>query len=259
MENSQATLHACATFATLAGLLPTRMLLQPATAYTPPLMELPTEEADPRSQAQAATLPGAAAEGAGEAPDGDENALSIALMVRVKAGDQDAFEQLVERHQGAVIGTVAKMLGDATEAHDVAQQVFIRVWKSAGRYQPKAKFTTWLFTITRNLVFNEMRRRKRRQEVSMEAKEEEQHKELAEDGGARPDEATLHDELLAKVEQAIQALPEKQRMAVILRRYEEMPYEDIGKILKLSLPAVKSLLFRARAQLKELLSGYLEQ
>ena len=194
-----------------------------------------------------------------EDPGAEENRRSIALMEQVKEGDADAFQSLVEMHQSAVVGTVAKMLGGASDAEDIAQQVFVRVWKSAPRYKPAAKFTTWLFTITRNLVFNEMRRRKRRQEVSMEAKEEEQHKELAEDGGARPDEATLHDELLAKVEQAIQALPEKQRMAVILRRYEEMPYEDIGKILKLSLPAVKSLLFRARAQLKELLSGYLDQ
>ena len=188
-----------------------------------------------------------------------ENLRSIALMELIKEGDADAFQTLVEMHQTAVVGTVAKMLGGASDAEDIAQQVFVRVWKSAPRYKPAAKFTTWLFTITRNLVFNEMCRRKRRQEVSMEAKEEEQHKELAEDGGARPDEATLHDELLAKVEEAIQALPEKQRMAVILRRYEEMPYEDIGKILNLSLPAVKSLLFRARTQLKELLSGYLDQ
>ena len=85
---------------------------------------------------------------------------NVALMARVKEGDERAFERLVEIHQGAVIGTVTRMLGNVEDAHDVAQQVFIRVWKSAPRYEPTAKFTTWLYTIMRNLVFNEMRRQR---------------------------------------------------------------------------------------------------
>src|SRR5210317_555488 len=99
------------------------------------------------------------------------NEKDVALMLQVKEGDMEAFETLVEIHQSAVIGTVAKMLGGASEAEDIAQQVFIRVWKSAGRYKPQAKFTTWLFTITRNLVFNESRRRKRKPTVSVEERE----------------------------------------------------------------------------------------
>ncbi len=84
-----------------------------------------------------------------------------ALMAEVARGDTVAFERLVERHQALVIGTVGRMLGSNSEVEDVAQQVFIRVWKGASRYRPTAKFTTWLLTITRNLVFNEARRRKR--------------------------------------------------------------------------------------------------
>src|ERR1700747_3849396 len=84
----------------------------------------------------------------------------IEWMRRIKEGDMDAFRLLVEAHQARVIGTISKMLASDTEAEDLAQQVFIRVWKSAQRYTTKAKFTTWLFRITRNLVFNEMRRRK---------------------------------------------------------------------------------------------------
>lgn len=197
----------------------------------------------------------------GEAVDEDQaqsNEHHVSLMLLVKDGNIRAFEELVEIHQRAVIGTVAKMLGNPDEAEDIAQQVFIRVWKSAKRYEPQAKFTTWLFTITRNLVFNEMRRRQRKPAVSINEREDDFHIETADDSSKNPDESILQRELESAIDQAIQALPEKQRMAVILRRYEEMPYEEIGEILQLSLPAVKSLLFRARTQLKESLQSYLD-
>ena len=180
-------------------------------------------------------------------------------MLRVREGDNEAFELLVELHQSAVIGTVAKMLGGASEAEDIAQQVFIRIWKSAKRYQPQAKFTTWMFTITRNLVFNETRRRKRKPTVSVEEREEESHQQVEDVHSTTPDQDVLHSELERAVDDAIQALPDKQRLAVVLRRYEEMPYDEIGRVLSMSVPAVKSLLFRARTQLKESLEKYLAE
>jgi len=186
------------------------------------------------------------------------NRESIDLMERVKEQDEEAFERLVELHQHAVIGTVAKMLSNTADAHDISQQVFIRVWKSAPRYQPTAKFTTWLFTITRNLVFNEMRRRKRRPETSLEETEEVHHVGSPDDPSRHPDAENLQSELEKAVDDAIQSLPEKQRIAVILRRYENLPYEDIAKVVDLSLPAVKSLLFRARGQLRKALTPYLD-
>jgi RNA polymerase sigma-70 factor (ECF subfamily) len=186
------------------------------------------------------------------------NERDVGLMLRVRSGDIAAFEELVEIHQGPVIGTVGKMLGGYSEAEDIAQQVFVRVWKSAERYQPQAKFTTWLFTITRNLVFNETRRRKRKPTVSVEEREEESYQVVEDVQTVSPDQNVLHAELEAAVNKAIRELPEKQRMAVVLRRYEEMPYDDIGDILSMSVPAVKSLLFRARAQLKESLNKYLD-
>lgn len=189
----------------------------------------------------------------------ERNEHHVALMLRVKEGDDAAFEELVEIHQNSVIGTVAKMLGNPSEAEDIAQQVFVRVWKSASRYQPQAKFTTWLFTITRNLVFNEVRRRKRKPAVSMEEREEDFHLMEADRSTISPDDSVLQTELEEAIDSAISNLPEKQRMAVVLRRYEEMPYEDIGKVLELTVPAVKSLLFRARTQLKEDLQKYLEE
>ena len=191
--------------------------------------------------------------------DRQSNDYHVRLMLKVKEGDIAAFEEIVEIHQSAVIGTVAKMLGGASDAEDISQQVFIRVWKSAGRYKPSAKFTTWMFTITRNLVFNEMRRRQRKPAVSMDEREEEYNLLAPDEVTQPPDQQVLENELVKAIDDAIQALPEKQRMAVILRRYEDRSYEEIADVLKLSLSAVKSLLFRARAQLKENLQGYLEE
>lgn len=188
----------------------------------------------------------------------DDDQEDVALMAKVARGDHHAFEELVMRHQHAVVGTVAKMLGNASEAEDIAQQVFLRLWKSAPRYKPSAKFTTFLFTITRNLVFNESRRRQRRKEHSLEEQEEEWHQQVSEDGASQPDDELLQREMQKAVDRAIAALPEKQRMAVVLRRYEQMPYEEISVVLKLSVSAVKSQLFRARHALREALSNYLK-
>ena len=180
----------------------------------------------------------------------------VELMRLAGGGDERAFEDLVERHQNLVIGTVAKMLGGVEGAEDIAQQVFVRVWQSAPRYRPEAKFTTWLLTIVRNLVFNESRRRRRGFFQPFEN-----------DDGSVPDfrDTTSRDaaaqleerELGEAVDAAIATLPEAQRLAIILRRFEGMPYEDIAGVLKISVPAVKSLLFRAREELRQRLKGFL--
>jgi RNA polymerase sigma-70 factor (ECF subfamily) len=188
----------------------------------------------------------------------DEGALDHALMVRIAGGDHHAFKELVERHQNAVIGTVAKMLGSASDAEDISQQVFLRIWRHARRYRPEAKFTTYLFTITRNLVFNETRRRSRKKEVSSDEREENANHLIEDSPERQPDSELLQAELQTAVDKAIAALPEAQRTAVVLRRYEQLPYEDIAVVLGLSVSAVKSLLFRARTTLRESLSGYLE-
>src|SRR5205823_11793730 len=141
------------------------------------------------------------------------------LMAEVARGGTVAFERLVERHQALVIGTVGRMLGSNSEVEDVAQQVFITVWKSAGRYRPTAKFTTWLLTITRNLVFNEVRRRKRHPGDLLNVHEGEEALALVDSAGRIPDEQLLEAELQREIDRAILALPEKQRMALVLRRY----------------------------------------
>ncbi|HYR24170.1 MAG TPA: sigma-70 family RNA polymerase sigma factor [Chthoniobacterales bacterium] len=194
-----------------------------------------------------------------EAPARSEgDAEDVRLMQLVAGGDTAAFEQLVERHQALVAGTVARMLGSNSEVEDIAQQVFMRVWKSASRYVARAKFTTWLLKITRNLVFNEMRRAKRHPHLPVQIEPETEEMPLKDEATATPDATLLQSELEEAIEKAITLLPETQRMALVLRRYEELSYEEIADVLDLSVPAVKSLLFRGRTELRERLKTYLE-
>jgi len=186
-----------------------------------------------------------------------EDAEDIRLMGLASAGDMGAFEQLVERHQRMVVGTVGRMLGTNSDAEDIAQQVFVRVWKNVKRYEPRAKFTTWLLKITRNLVFNELRRRSRHPAVPLQSETDEEERPLKDEQAVAPDAALLDHELQEAVDAAIAQLPETQRMAVILRRYEELSYEEIAEALDQSVSAVKSLLFRARTELRESLKRYL--
>ncbi|HET9418924.1 MAG TPA: sigma-70 family RNA polymerase sigma factor, partial [Chthoniobacterales bacterium] len=190
----------------------------------------------------------------GEVEDQDKE--DVRLMELVGQGEMAAFEQLIERHQALVAGTVARMLGSNSDVEDIAQQVFIRVWKSAARYTHRAKFTTWLLKITRNLVFNELRRIKRRAQVPLQPDAETEEIGLNDQSSAAPDATLLEHELQQAIEEAIMQLPETQRMALVLRRYEQLSYDEIAEVLELSVPAVKSLLFRARTELRERLSKY---
>jgi len=140
---------------------------------------------------------------------------------------------------------------------DIAQQVFIRVWKSARRYVPRAKFTTWLLKITRNLVFNELRRSKRHVHVSLQSEPGVEEPPVRDEITPPPDASLLESELRQAIEEAIIQLPDSQRMALVLRRYEQLSYEEIADVLDLSVPAVKSVLFRARTELRSRLSKYL--
>jgi RNA polymerase sigma-70 factor (ECF subfamily) len=189
----------------------------------------------------------------------EDDAEDVRLMRLVAGGDTTAFEHLVERHQALVAGTVARMLGSNSDVEDIAQQVFIRVWKSAGRYVARAKFTTWLLKITRNLVFNEMRRAKRHPHLPVQIEPEAEEVPLKDEQATAPDAMLLQTELQQAIENEITLLPDTQRMALVLRRYEELSYEEIADVLDLSVPAVKSLLFRARTELRERLKGYLER
>jgi RNA polymerase sigma-70 factor (ECF subfamily) len=185
-----------------------------------------------------------------------------ALMLRVKQGDTDAFAQLVDKYKQPVMNVVYRMLRDATEAEDVAQNVFVQVYKSADRYKIAAKFSTWLFTITRNLCLNEIRRRSRHPADSMDAPHPEHQdqplNQFEDKKGFSPPDTLLHGELEEKIEAALDALPENQRAAILLCRQNELSYEEIAKVLGCTLSATKSLIHRGRETLKERLKPYLK-
>ncbi len=183
-----------------------------------------------------------------------------ALMERIKFGDREAFEELVARFRGPIMNLVQRTLPDATEAEDLAQGVFVQIYKAAHRYEPRAKLSTWIFTIARNLCLNEIRRRSRHPAESMEAHEENEDGHYFHQFEDRkvfnPGDRTLQNELTSKIEEALAVLPEKQRTAIILCR-EGMSYDDIGEVLDASLSSVKSLIFRGRETLKKRLKPYL--
>lgn len=180
-----------------------------------------------------------------------------ALMTRIRAGDEAALRELIERHQRGVFNLIYRSIGDAWEAEDLAQRVFIQVFRSADRYEPTAKFTTWLYTITHNLIRNEYRRRQRRGAESLEAltNDEENPWQMADPAATDPGRQAAERELQERIRAAIEELPQAQRTAVILCRYEGLAYEEIAGVLGCSVAAVKSLLHRARATLKAKLRG----
>jgi RNA polymerase sigma-70 factor, ECF subfamily len=183
------------------------------------------------------------------------------LMLRVKRGDGEALATLVERYKQPVLNLVGRMLRDPAESEDVAQTVFLQVYRSAHRYQTNAKFTTWLFTIARNLCLNELRRRSRHPAESIDA----QHPEHADEPlrqfedvkTSTPPENALHNELEAKISQAIADLPENQRLALLLCRQDELSYEEMAKVLGCTVSATKSLIHRGRETIKARLKPYL--
>lgn len=184
-----------------------------------------------------------------------------ALMLRVKQGDTDAFTELVEKYKQPVMNLVYRTVHDATEAEDLAQNVFVQVFKSASRYQSTAKFSTWLFTIARNLCLNEIRRRSRHPAESLDAPHSEQEdqplRQFEDKHTFSPPERLLQGELAGKIEEALADLPENQRSAILLCRQEELSYEEIAEVLGCSVSATKSLIHRGRETLKERLKTYL--
>jgi RNA polymerase sigma-70 factor (ECF subfamily) len=184
-----------------------------------------------------------------------------ALMLRVKQGDWEAFTNLVDKYKQPLMNLVFRMLRDASAAEDLAQVVFLQVYKSADHYEVASKFSTWIFTIARNLALNEIRRRSRHPADSIDAPypdQEDQPLHQYEDKKTfSPPDSLLHGELEEKIEQALAELPENQRTAILLCRGDELSYEEIAKVLGCSLSATKSLIHRGRETLKQKLKPYL--
>jgi RNA polymerase sigma-70 factor, ECF subfamily len=189
----------------------------------------------------------------------------VRLMLEVRNDNAAAFEELMLRYQNRLVTVLDHLVGGRDQAEDLAQEVFLRVYRSRKRYVPGAKFSTWLFTIANNVAANARRSRSRRREVTLSVSDGsssggnrlEQIAQAA--SGLMPARQLDKAEMREVVRLAIEALNERQRMAVLLSKFENMSYADIAETMDMSQEAIKSLLSRARLNLKEVLEPYLER
>ena len=177
----------------------------------------------------------------------------VQLMLAFKGGDDHAFEQLMRKHYRSVINFVARFTGQPTVAEDLSQEIFMRIYRSRSRYAPKARFRTWMFTIARNVCLNEIRRISNTADRFDGGGLEEGSDPLAvaDASMTAPEDQLLAQERRRIIARAIDALPHNQRSAVLLRRFEDFSYAEIAAVLNVSQKAVKSLLSRAKVNLKQ--------
>lgn len=182
------------------------------------------------------------------------------LMKRVAKGDDEAFKLLFERHNRLAWSVIYRQLGNVAASEDLVQEAFLRVYRAAPKYEPSAKFSTWLYTVVTNLCLNYKRDRARDRLRLVGSEEDEQGNALEQLAAVEPDEHEQDDrqKRTQAVKDAIAGLPENQRMALILSRYEEKSYEEVAEILGVTVAAVKSLTSRARTTLKEKLQRWFE-
>ena len=178
--------------------------------------------------------------------------VNVELMLKFQAGDADAFNKLVDNNINTVHALVYRFLGNLSHAEDITQEVFMRVYKNADRYQPTAKFSTWIYRIVANLCFNVMRSNKKKRALSLNASEDAQNRiDLPDQKSPAPEAGLAKTELQLAVKKALNELPDNQKLAIILNKYENKSYDEIAKIMSISQQAVKSLLSRARNNLKD--------
>jgi len=199
----------------------------------------------------------------------DENPVlrdpDVRLMLRAKGGDETAFTKLVANYQDRLVGVLAHLLENKDVAEDLAQEVFLRIYRARHGYEPTAKFSTWLFRIANNLANNQRRNTGRKKEVALNVNDSGPlgprpgERLIAEKSGLMPNRQYDKSEMCTMVQAALATLNEKQRMAVLLHKFEEMSYVDIAAALETTPTAVKSLLSRARDNLREILEPYVKQ
>jgi len=187
----------------------------------------------------------------------------VAAMKRLAAGEESALAEIVERHKKRVLNVAYRYVGDPVGAEDLAQEAFIRVFRARKSYKPSAKFSTWLYRIVTNLCLSALRKAQVRKAFSLdsglESDEGEYHTDRSAQENDGPETSIEREELAGIVRSAVQSLPENQRIAIILNRYAGLGYQEVAKSMNLSSVAIKSLLNRARNNLKEKLASYVER
>lgn len=185
----------------------------------------------------------------------------VELMLAYQAGQESAFDRLVEDYSGQVFALLTRFLGPVARREDLVQEVFLRVIRARGRYRPSARFSTWLYRIVFNLCANERERRSgaERSLDALSAVEDGEPAGWVDESAEDPSVALERDDVVRGVRDAIAALPERQRMALILARYDELAYADVAAVLDTTEKAVKSMIHRARENLRASLARYLQE
>jgi len=179
-------------------------------------------------------------------------------MLAFQAGDEAAFDEIVEHYSGQVFGLLRRLLGPAAAIEDLAQEAFLRLYRAKDRYQPRGKLGTFLYRIVYNLALNRLRDGKRRREVALPSSAEGERIDLEDAGTEAPWEDSDRRSWAQRIEEALERLPENQRAALVLQHYDGLDLEQIGEVLGISPKATKSLLHRARTKLREILTPYRE-
>jgi RNA polymerase sigma-70 factor (ECF subfamily) len=186
----------------------------------------------------------------------------VRIMLRVRDDDPAAFAELVELYQHRLVTVMHHLVGSKEESEDLAQEVFLRVYRVRKKYRPRAKFSTWLFTIANNLALNALRSKQRKPVVPLQVRDSgplgpRPAEQLARARNHQPGDRMQQQELAAIIGRALEDLNERQRMAVVLNKFEDMNYADIAEVMGLTTKAVKSLLSRARENLRQALKDYI--
>jgi len=189
----------------------------------------------------------------------------VELMLATRGGDEEAFSELVSRHRSAIVKLTQRYLRNRADADDLTQEVFIKVYRARKRYRPDAKFTTWLYRVAVNACLNEVRNRKRRVTwvaTSLDGASDPDGGgslagRVADERGESPLASVEKDELKSRVRDAVEELPERQRLAILLNKFHGLSYEELAETLEMTIPGVKSLLVRARENVRKSIEPYL--
>ena len=189
----------------------------------------------------------------------------VELMLATQHGDEQAFSELVLRHRTAIVNLTHRYLRNRADADDLAQEVFVKVYRARKRYRPEAKFTTWLYRVAVNACLSEVRNRKRRVtwvSASLDQSADDEAggslaSRVADERSEEPMESVEKDELKARVRAAVDELPDRQRLAIVMNKFHGLSYEELAETLEMTIPGVKSLLVRARENIRKRIEPYL--
>lgn len=183
----------------------------------------------------------------------------LELVKKVQDGDDSAFSELMHRHYGGILNYILRFTHNANNSEDLTQDVFLRVYKSIGKYKPEAKFTTWLYKIATNVCLTAVKNKRRHAELSVDEPGEASLDNLEADHATSPDNMSYRQEIGTAISTALGALPERERISILLCKYEEMRYDEVAEVIGCSVGAVKAYVYRGRMKLIDILGPLIEE